>query len=344
MEAQSLTETLTMSAAQFPSRRALSISGRFDLTYSRLHELVEEAAHLLISHGVRHGDVIALTFPNTVEFVITLMAVIRARGVAAPLNSAYTAEEFDFYLSDSDSTLLNTSDSDEGNGPAQAAAAKLGIPHATVSLSNPSLPISLYLPARLSGPVDPGPVHHNEPSDVALFLHTAGTTSRPKGVPLTQLNLAASVNNIRSVYRLAASDSSVLVHPLFHVHGLVAGLLSTLSAGSAVTLPSSGRFSASSFWPDMLAYTATCCCASLEPATLYQMEKAFGAPVLEAYAMTEAAHQMSSNPLPEDGPNKAGSVGQEIVVLDERGSQPLPLVPGEIWRISEIGLSYPMTC
>ncbi|KAK1256845.1 4-coumarate--CoA ligase-like 10 [Acorus gramineus] len=363
MESLTLTGTLKNSTAQFPSRRALSVSGRFDLTHSRLHDLVEEAARLLISHGVRHGDVIALTFPNTVEFVIMFLAVIRTRAVAAPLNSAYTAEEFDFYLSDSGSTLLITSV--EGNGAAQAAAAKLCIPHATASLPDPSLPISLSLPARPSGPVELGPAHHNEPSDVALFLHTSGTTSRPKGVPLTQLNLAASVKNIRSVYRLTESDSTVLVLPLFHVHGLIAGLLSSLSAGSAVTLPSSGRFSASSFWPDMLAYGATwytavptihqilldrhfnspekaypklrfirSCSASLAPAILSRMEEAFGAPVLEAYAMTEAAHLMASNPLPEDGPHKAGSVGrpvgQEMAVLDESGSQLPPNVPGEV--------------
>ncbi|KAI4326543.1 hypothetical protein MLD38_031847 [Melastoma candidum] len=76
----------------------------------------------------------------------------------------------------------------------------------------------------------------NDPSDIALFLHTSGTTSRPKGVPLSQLNLASSVQNIKSVYKLTESDSTVIVLPLVHVHGLLAGLLSSPISGAAVAL------------------------------------------------------------------------------------------------------------
>lgn len=293
------------------------------------------------------------------------LAVIRARATAAPLNQAYTAEEFEFYLSDSESKLLLTSE--EGNKPAQTAASKLNIPLATVSLSRtdekePELNLSLSQTAS-----NPNSVSGltNDPSDVALFLHTSGTTSRPKGVPLTQHNLASSVRNIQSFYRLTESDSTVIVLPLFHVHGLIAGLLSSLGAGAAVTLPAAGRFSASSFWKDMVNYNATwytavptihqiildrhqsnpepvypklrfirSCSASLAPAILSRLEEAFGAPVLEAYAMTEASHQMASNPLPEDGPHKAGSVGkpvgQEMAILDETGRVLEAEVKGEV--------------
>ncbi|KAL5981518.1 putative CoA ligase ccl9 [Asimina triloba] len=294
-------------------------------------------------------------------FVIMFLAVIRARAVAAPLNAAYTAEEFEFYLSDSESKLLITGT--EGKGSAQAAAAKLNIPHATTELAHPDDPLKVSLDsAPASGSRLPA---ENQPSDVALFLHTSGTTSRPKGVPLTQLNLAASVKNIGSVYRLSESDSTVIVLPLFHVHGLVAGLLSSLAAGAAAALPAAGRFSASTFWSDMRAYGATwytavptihqilldrhvnnpeasypalrfirSCSASLAPAILERLEAAFGAPVLEAYAMTEAAHQMSSNPLPEDGLHRAGSVGrpvgQEMAILDEEGNAQAVHVSGEV--------------
>ncbi|RWR91837.1 oxalate--CoA ligase [Cinnamomum micranthum f. kanehirae] len=160
-------------------------------------------------------------------------------------------------------------------------------------------------------------------------------------------------------------DSTVIVLPLFHVHGLMTGLLTSLGAGAAVTLPAAGRFSASSFWSDMRAYNATwytavptihqilldrhvskpeheypklrfirSCSASLAPAIMERLEEAFGAPVLEAYAMTEAAHMMASNPLPEDGPHKSGSVGkaagQELAVLDENGVPQPANVSGEV--------------
>lgn len=363
MESLTVTGFLKKVAGEFPSRRAISVSGKFDLTYDRLHQLIEHAASRLLSAGVMPGDVVALTFPNTVEFIIMFLAVIRVRATAAPLNSAYTSDEFEFYLSDSESKLLITSK--EGNERAQAAASKLKITHVTAALPQADSEVSLSSSTHSELNLDSVSKIINQPSDIALFLHTSGTTSRPKGVPLTQINLASSVQNIKSVYKLTESDSTVIVLPLFHVHGLIAGLLSSLGAGAAVTLPAAGRFSASTFWSDMNNYKATwytavptihqivldrhfskpepaypklrfirSCSASLAPAILSRLEEAFGAPVLEAYAMTEATHLMSSNPLPEDGPHKAGSVGkpvgQEMAILDENGVQQEAGKSGEV--------------
>ncbi|KAL9240456.1 hypothetical protein vseg_014673 [Gypsophila vaccaria] len=364
MQNLTLTGLLNEVAGKFPTRRAISVAGNFDLSYHRLRHLVDVAASRISAAGVNPGDVVALTFPNTVEFVITFLAVIRARATAAPLNMAYTAEEFEFYLSDSGSKLLITST--DGNKAAEIAALKLNICHATASLTSPDSNLALSL-TDLDDSVSPDLIDSlvNDPSDGALFLHTSGTTSRPKGVPLTQLNLLSSVNNIKSVYKLTESDSTVIVLPLFHVHGLMCGLLSSLGAGAAVTLPSAGRFSASTFWSDMKTYSATwytavptihqiildrhhskpeskyptlrfirSCSASLAPTILSRLEESFGAPVLEAYAMTEATHLMCSNPLPEDGPHKAGSVGrpvgQEMAILDENGVVQGPGSKGEV--------------
>jgi acyl-CoA synthetase (AMP-forming)/AMP-acid ligase II len=161
-------------------------------------------------------------------------------------------------------------------------------------------------------------------------------------VPLTHANLAASLDNIRATYEFTPADVSLLVMPLFHVHGLMAGLLAPLAARATVVLPAAGRFAASTFWQDAVQYGATyytavptmhqilvsraeqdypsatppplrairSCSSSLAPATLQKVEAAFNAPVLEAYAMTEAAHQMTSNPLPKHGPHKPGTVGK----------------------------------
>lgn len=358
-----LTGLLKHTADKFPDRRAISVSGKFDITHSRLNQLVEHAASSLVAAGVKPGDVVALTFPNTVEYLIMFLGVIRVRATAAPLNQAYTAEEFEFYLSDSESKLLLTAK--EGNEASEAAASKIGIPHVTAALSDVESGIQLSAAASESQSDCSAAKIVNEPSDVALFLHTSGTTSRPKGVPLTQLNLASSVNNIKSVYKLTESDSTVIVLPLFHVHGLLAGLLSSLGAGASVTLPSAGRFSASTFWSDMIKHNATwytavptihqiildrhltkpeptypklrfirSCSASLAPSILARLEEAFDAPVLEAYAMTEATHLMASNPLPEDGPHVPGSVGkpvgQEMAILDENGVEQKAGSNGEV--------------
>ncbi|CAI9767667.1 unnamed protein product [Fraxinus pennsylvanica] len=362
MASSTLTGLLNEVAGKFPSRRAISVSGKFNISHARLHELIKRAASCLLDAGVKPGDVVALTFPNTVEFVIMFLAVIRVRATAAPLNAAYTFDEFEFYLSDSESKILLTSK--EGNKPAEAAASKLNIPHVTATLSDANSELTLSSTLPQSNPDSVSKIV-NDPSDVALFLHTSGTTSRPKGVPLTQHNLYSSVQNIKSVYKLTESDSTVIVLPLFHVHGLLAGLLSSLGAGGSVALPAAGRFSASTFWSDMKKYNATwytavptihqiildrhlssgetdypklrfirSCSASLAPAILARLEAAFGAPVLEAYAMTEASHLMASNPLPEDNPHKPGSVGkpvgQEMAILDESGVQQEANVNGEV--------------
>lgn len=361
--ATTLTGLLQSVAEKFPSRRAISVAGKFDLTHSQLHELVESAANHLISAGIKPNDVVALTFPNTIEYVIMFLAVIRVRATAAPLNAAYTSEEFEFYLSDSESKLLVTPL--EGNNPAQTAATKLNIPLGSVCFNKTEEETKLSISLNQTESANSVSELINEPSDVALFLHTSGTTSRPKGVPLSQHNLVSSVRNIESVYRLSELDSTVIVLPLFHVHGLIAGLLSSLGAGGAVALPAAGRFSASTFWKDMIQYNATwytavptihqiildrhqsnpepvypklrfirSCSASLAPVILGRLEEAFGAPVLEAYAMTEATHLMCSNPLPEDGPHKAGSVGkpvgQEMAILDESGRVLEADVNGEV--------------
>ncbi|PKA58029.1 4-coumarate--CoA ligase-like 10 [Apostasia shenzhenica] len=298
------------------------------------------------------------------KFVIVFLAVIRVRATAAPLNPIFTQEEFEFYLFDSESKLLLTNK--KGNDAAEAAAGKLGILRATVDFSDPSFDVFIDL-LSASGCCGKASVDRvfNDASDVALFLHTSGTTSRPKGVPLTQHNLAASVRNIRMAYRLNETDSTLVVLPLFHVHGLIAGLLSSFSAGAAVALPASSRFSASNFWAEMRAagatwYTAVptihqilldrhaaapeqdypklrfirSCSAWLPPAVLAGLEAVFGAPVLESYAMTEAAHLIASNPLPEDGLRKPGSVGmpvgQHMAILDEDGAVQPPGTAGEV--------------
>ncbi|CAA3000539.1 oxalate-- ligase-like [Olea europaea subsp. europaea] len=362
MASLTLTGLLNEVAGKFPSRRAISVSDKFNISHARLHELIECAASRLLAAGVRPGDVVALTFPNTVEFVIMFLAVIRVRATAAPLNSAYTFDEFEFYLSDSESKILITLK--EGNKAAEAAASKLNIPHITATLSDANSELTLSSTQPQSKPDSVSKII-NDQSDVVLFLHTSGTTSRPKGVPLTQHNLYSSVQNIKSVYKLTESDSTVIVLPLFHVHGLLAGLLSSLGAGGSVALPAAGRFSASTFWSDMKKYNATwytavptihqiildrhlstgetdypklrfirSCSASLAPAILARLEEAFGAPVLEAYAMTEASHLMASNPLPEDNPHKPGSVGkpvgQEMAILDENGVQQEANINGEV--------------
>ena len=338
--------------------------GRVALSCRQLQEAVEAFAASLLAAGIQPGDRVALVLPNSIEFVVAFLAITRIRAMAAPLNPEYRAGEFEFFLEDLGAVVLLDVPGEGANRQAGQAADTLGKPVWRVRREGANVELALPTAGPVGSPHPPTPVEPE--TDVALFLHTSGTTSRPKGVPLTHANLMASVRNIGQTYEFNGEDRSVLVMPLFHVHGLMAGLLAPLAAGAAVYIPESGRFSASHFWRDMAACQATwytavptihqillaryetdyprddpprlrfirSCSSPLAPSVLNEMEAKFGAPVLEAYAMTEAAHQIASNPLPKQGPRKPGSVGQgrgvRIAILDPDLNELPPGREGEI--------------
>jgi acyl-CoA synthetase (AMP-forming)/AMP-acid ligase II len=324
-------------------------------TYFALAEQVESLAARLARSGLEPGEAVAIVLPNGLEYLAAFLAVTRARLIAAPLNPAYKADEFRFALEDAGVRAVIA--------PAEApllreAARSLGLVVWVASRGNGHVRLE---GEGLAAAADRAP-DRPRPDDVALFLHTSGTTSRPKGVPLTHANLLASVGNIAAHYRLTPEDTGLLVMPLFHVHGLIGATLSLFWAGGSLVVPP--RFSAAGFWPTARAhrvrwYSAVptihqvllsradadgapaqsgfrfirSCSSALAPATLGQLEARFGAPVLEAYAMTEASHQMTSNPLPPQ-PHKPGSVGRgtnvDVAIMDEAGTLLPAGTPGEV--------------
>lgn len=335
---------------------AVSVAGGGpQVTYGGLRRQVDSLASELLNLGLGAGDRIAIALPNGLEMIASFLAAATV-GTAAPLNPAYKLEEFRFYLDDTGARALILPPN--GGEEARAAAGDRVLIVETHHDSDGEVLLSSNSragPARTR--TDP------KPDDVALILHTSGTTSRPKRVPLSHANLLVSARNVAETYKLGPEDVSFCVMPLFHVHGLVASTLATLLTGGAVVLMP--RFNALSFWPTVKErrvswYSAVptihqillarakggarpagaenlrfirSCSAALAPATMAEMEERFGAPVLEAYGMTEAAHQMASNPLPP-GVRKPGSVGPgtavEITLLDEH-SERVPLgTPGEV--------------
>ena len=324
-----------------PSSIALEVPDGPSFTYARLRELVEQAALNLAAHGVRPGDRVALVYPNGPEAVVLFLAS-SSIAVACPLNSTYKEDEFRFFLSDTRARFLLVP-------PGEAAAARSAAPEdATVidahidagGCLNMTDPTSTVDSAGSSGA-----------DETALVLHTSGTTSRPKRVPLRHRNLAASVRNIVESYELGPEDVSLCIMPMFHVHGLVASALAAFGSGGKVVVPV--RYGPLGFGPLMKVASPTwfsasptphqlilarmrqerppgterlrfvrSCSAALSPSQMAEMEARFGVPVLEAYGMTEASHQMASNPLPP-GRRFPGSVGRGtgvgIGILDEAG-------------------------
>ncbi|CAK7271544.1 hypothetical protein SEPCBS57363_004675 [Sporothrix epigloea] len=273
-------------------------------------DLVSEVSRYqakLANLGIGRGAPVSIATVNSYEFIVAFLASSWQRAIAAPLNPAYKQDEFEFYIADVKSAIvLVPRGAFAADEPAVRAARKFraAIAESYWDAERGEVALDVKDFGALSSAPQPSLRPH--PEDVALVLHTSGTTSRPKVVPLTHRNLTVTMKNIQNTYELTAADRTMLVMPLFHVHGLLCGLLAPLYSGGSLIVPP--KFSATDFWRDFVVFA--------------QLESALSAPVLEAYAMTEAAHQMTSNPLPP-AKRKPGSVGLgqgvEVRILDDQG-------------------------
>jgi oxalate---CoA ligase len=336
---------------------AIAAHAAAPLTYAALRALVDRTIRSLNDLGIGRGDRVGIVLPNGPEMATAFLCVA-STAASAPLNPTYRQDEFEFYLGDLAAKALIV---DAGSAsPAIAAAEKLGVKLIALT-PEPEAGAGAF---RLSGSptgaaARPGPA---EPADVALILHTSGTTSRPKIVPLAHANIWTSARNIAASLELSANDRALNVMPLFHIHGLIAGLCAPLSRGGSVFC--TPGFNALKFFAEMEEakptwYTAVptmhqailtragrhkegiarnplrfvrSSSSSLPPTVIGELEAVFKCPVIEAYGMTEATHQMASNPL--RGVRKPGSVGlaagPEIAIMDEAGRL---LGPGETGEV-----------
>lgn len=345
-----MTDTVHAILAAHRGPRAIGAPDRDDCSGPRLAALADEVRAALNARGIGRGDRVAIVLPNG-PAAATVFAALAAMCCAAPLNPAYKEQEFEFYLDDLKPKAVIVAAGTES--PVRAVAAKLGIKLIDLAEddSAPAGAFTLDVSALPETPAaNPGPA---EPEDEALVLHTSGTTARPKIVPLRGKNLAASARHIAASLALAPDDLCLNVMPLFHIHGLIAATLSSLGAGAAVCCtPGFNAFRFFSWLEEEKPswYTAVptmhqaillrapeddavralvhlrfirSSSASLPPQVMAALEQKFGAPVIEAYGMTEAAHQMASNPLPPRA-RKAGSVGiaagPEVAIMDDDGT------------------------
>jgi len=313
------------------------------VSYDALERQVLEMASALAGAGIRRGDRVAIVLPNGLPALVSFLAASMV-GTAAPLNPAYRHDEFSFFLEDTGARILICPPT--GAEEARRAAAERSLRVLAAEMDSEGAVHVLDAP-RVT------PFTLSVPQDVALVLHTSGSTGKPKRVPLEHANLTISARNIVATYNLTPADVSMCVMPLFHVHGLVASVLAPFTSGGTVVVPA--RFDALSFWRNVIEHRVTwysgvptmhqlllarshgrgkpagaeclrfirSCSTPLNVEVIHKMEAEFGVPLVEAYGMTEAAHQMSSNPLPPDE-RRPGSVGKaqgvEISVMGAKGA------------------------
>ena len=324
---------------------ALSAPDRAPTDFRTLRAHIDRIGRQLAAQGLTKSDRVAIVLPNGPEMATAFLAVASFMS-AAPLNPNYKRSEYAFYLEDLKPKLVIVEK--DSTNPVCEAAADLGIQLVEIDVAANATAGIFTLFDDESDAVPSGA------DDEALVLHTSGTTSRPKVVPLLHRNIAASARNIAASLKLDTGDHCLNIMPLFHIHGLIAVLTTSMSTGASVCC--TDGFNALRFldqardekisWysgvPTMhqaillrakrqkeaaralgLRFLRSSS-ASLPPAVFDELHEVFGCPVIEAYGMTEAAHQMTSNPLGE-GLQKAGCVGivtsPDVCILDQQGNQ-----------------------
>ena len=337
---------------------ALAAPGRPDLTYGALRALTQRTRTALNATGLGRNDRIAIVLPNGPEMAASFITMANC-ATTAPLNPNYRQEEFAFYLDDLNAAALVVAAGSDS--PAVAAAQTLKIPVIGLTTDAHRPAGDFDLQTDITGnPAAAGEAHAD---DIALILHTSGTTSRPKIVPLSHRNITASATNIMNTLSLTAGDRCLNIMPLFHIHGLIAALLASLRAGASIYC--TPGFNALKVFGWLAAakptwYTAVptmhqamlaragrhleairqhplrfirSSSSALPTQVLKALEATFDTPVIEAYGMTEAAHQMACNPLPPAA-RKAGTVGiaagPQVAIMSAAGQL---LAPGGIGEI-----------
>ena len=355
--ARSIYQLLKYRAENNAGAIAIMAPGRPPLTYAALLHHAGVTVEALGALGLSRNDRVAIVLPNGPEMAVAFLAV-SAGATCAPLNPAYRTEEFDFYISDLNARALIISAAMDS--PAREVARKRNVPivEVTSSMTAEAGIFEIRGQSQTSAKS-----FFAEPDDIALVLHTSGTTSRPKIVPLTHANVCSSGHNVAATLALTGGDRCLNVMPLFHIHGLIAAVVASVTAGASVVC--SPGFDAGKFfgWLDEFEptwYTAVptihqavlarasanreiitrrslrfirSSSAALPKQVMEELESVFHTQVIEAYGMTEASHQMTSNPL-APLPRKAGSVGiaagPEVAIMDEAGNL-LPV--GEIGEV-----------
>ena len=324
------------------------------LSYGEFKIFNEKISRQLAATNIINSDRAAIVLPNGPLMASSFLSISSYMS-AAPLNPSYKQEEFEFYLDDLKPKFLLV----EPNSKSLAviAAKNLNIPVFEMKISD-NQPLGTF--ELFDKETD-----YKNPNDYdeALVLHTSGTTSRPKIVPLSNLNIFTSAVNISKSLKLTADDHCLNIMPLFHIHGLIAVLSASAKVGASVC--ASNGFNALKFldlaetqnitWysgvPTMhqaillraqknsdkakklnLRFIRSSS-ASLPPAIFEQLNDIFEKHVIEAYGMTEATHQMTSNPLPP-AIQKPGLVGMpagpEICIMNDKNEK---LPEGEIGEI-----------
>ena len=338
--------------AQTHADRAALRHGDDLISYRQLDRDSARVAGLLRERGLEPGDRVGIMLPNTSEFAVVYYGVLRAGGVAVPMNPLLKAREVEFYLADSGARLMFVwgAFAEEARAGAERAGAE-------AIVVDPAGFGELLASAPAAGEMA-----DRADDDTAVILFTSGTTGQPKGAELTHANLTANREVMRAdLLRLTPDDVIFGGLPLFHAFGQTCTLNTAVAAGACLTLlprffPGQAlqildqhrvtifagvptMYSALLHAPERdqydvrrlrLSFSGG---AALPVEVLHGFEAAFGCAVLEGYGLSETSPVASFNhPDRERRPGSIGTPisGVEMKVVDAGGDEVPPGESGEI--------------
>src|SRR5215470_3462913 len=334
-------------AERTPYAVAIAAPDRARLTFAQLRSQIENVKESLNACGVGRNDRVVIVHDNGPEMAVAFMAIASCC-TAVPLNPAYRAEEFKFYLSRLNANALVVNAADQTGVKDLARQVGLTVIELVPEQSAGAGAFVLHEIERRAAPQ----TGFAQSDDVALILHTSGTTSAPKIVPLTHRNLCAMARNNQIGLELTETDLCLNIMPLFHSTGLVGVVLASLVSGAGVVCPP-GFYAPQFFdWLNQFKPTWFTAVPSMHQAILARartysqtpvqtrlrflrssssalpqqlmmdLENLFQAPVIESYGMTECG-MIACNPLPPRvrKPRSAGvATTIEINTQDEHGN------------------------
>jgi malonyl-CoA/methylmalonyl-CoA synthetase len=323
-------------------------------TYGQLRAAVDAFAQTLLgSRDDLAEERIAMLLPSGLDYVIALLAIWRAGGVAVPLSTAAAVKELEYALTTARATRLVSCADMQSGIAATCKALNVEILVVTAATANTAAALPELSPERR-----------------AMMLFTSGTTSQPKGVVSTHQNIAAQITALIEAWDWTADDRIPLFLPLHHIHGIVNVLCCALWAGARVELidgfdagtilrnVGQRRYNVFMAVPtiyvkliaaieQMGAEQRATVCAGFSamrlmvsgsaacPVSVHEKWRALtGQTLLERYGMTEIGMALSN---PYHGERRPGTVGQplpgvEVILMDEAGERiDDEERPGEIW-------------
>lgn len=321
-------ELIERGAARQPQAvYACATESERSLSYGELAQSCRRVAGLLQSLGSAPGDVVSLVMPNGLQTLRLLLGAMHGGWCVNPVNLLSQPEQMRYVLAHSDCRVIFAAPEWEQRVREHVAA--IGRPIAVVVAD----PDALALPGEGAAAETPAPAADS----LALLMYTSGTTGVPKGVMLTQSNLAANAEAISREHALAAGDRVLAVLPLYHINAFAVTMLAPLAHGGSVAVPP--KFSAARFWHQVEARRCTwinvvptiisfllegdtppreltsairfcrSASAALPPEHLLAFQQKFGIGVVETMGLTETVAPSFSNPL-DPAQRKVGAVGR----------------------------------